>query len=126
MKCKYCDRDAPYKKKQLCGSHYNKYLWRVRHGIQTDELRSDLRKISAVNCRKCGDIRTNKTTNVLCYPCLLAYNRLAHTRRKKKHAKAVSDYYLKHKATIQEYKRKWWENKHNRDLIEKRKKCEII
>jgi uncharacterized Zn finger protein (UPF0148 family) len=92
----------------LCPSHYNKYKYRVNKAIPVDELRSDFRKISAINCKRCGSPRFLGTTSVLCYDCYLAYTRMINRRRSKKQKLACKKYDLEHKDQIREYKKKWW------------------
>lgn len=126
MKCKYCDRDAAYTTRRLCHTHYNKYKYRVPRALPVKDLRTDYRRVSATNCKRCGNPRHPGTTNVLCYECLLAYNKVVNKRRSDKHKKYLKDYYIENKPTIQEYKRNWWKNKHNRDLIVARQKSETV
>jgi len=111
MKCKWCNNEAAYKKKELCHSHYNKMKNRLEKAIPIKDLNSDYRKIKIRYCKKCGKDRQPGITNVLCHECLLAYIKLSNNRKKEKKSKYWKKYYIDNKPAIKKYKMDWWKKK---------------
>ena len=112
MKCRYCDRVAAYKKKELCHTHYNKFMYRLEHGIPAKDLRTDFRRISAINCKKCGKERFNGTTNVLCHECFLAYTKVVNRNRSVRKKRAYNQqYYKKNEEKIKKWKAQWFQKR---------------